>query len=53
MDNLDELVVDVAKGGGRVVRPVAVFENGLRFAFVADPEDNQLELVDPSARAAT
>lgn len=46
VSNLDELVGDIEEAGCTILVPVTEFQPGARFAFVRDPEGNQIELLD-------
>jgi lactoylglutathione lyase len=48
VSNLDEVVADVEAAGCETLIPVTEFQPGARFAFVADPEGNRIELLDVS-----
>lgn len=43
--DLDGAIASVTAHGGTLVRPAGVSEGGLHFAFVTDPDGNQIELV--------
>jgi predicted enzyme related to lactoylglutathione lyase len=42
--NLDEAIAAVTANGGTLLRPAAT-SGSLRFAFVTDPDGNQIELI--------
>ena len=44
--NIDELVDEIGSAGCEIIIPVTEFQPGARFAFVADPEGNRIELLD-------
>jgi predicted enzyme related to lactoylglutathione lyase len=43
--DLDKAVASVTANGGTLMRPPAVSGEGLHYAFVKDPDGNQIELV--------
>jgi lactoylglutathione lyase len=46
VSNLDEVVAEVEAAGCEILIAVTEFQPGARFAFVADPEGNRIELLD-------
>lgn len=51
VSNLEEVVADVVAAGCVIAIPITEFQPGARFAFVEDPEDNRIELLDIAALA--
>jgi lactoylglutathione lyase len=51
VSNLEEVVDEVAAGGGTIAIPITEFQPGARFAFVQDPEGNRIELLDVAGLA--
>jgi predicted enzyme related to lactoylglutathione lyase len=47
VDNLDKAVESAKAAGGTLLRPPGKSGEGLNFAFVKDPDGNQIELVMP------
>jgi len=43
--NMDTAIESVKAGGGTLLRPPTRFGEGLSFAFVKDPDGNQIELI--------
>jgi predicted enzyme related to lactoylglutathione lyase len=43
--NLDKAIESAKAAGGTLLRPAAISGEGLHFAFVKDPDGNQVELV--------
>ncbi len=46
VDNLDELLAQLRKGGVEVVKGPEIHENG-KFAWIMDPDGNKVELWEP------
>ena len=44
--NLDKAIASVTVSGGALTRPPGVSAEGLHFAFLTDPDGNQIELVE-------
>ena len=44
--SLEQAIESVTKNGGKVMRPPNKSAEGLNFAFVTDPDGNQIELVN-------
>ncbi len=43
--NLDKAIESVKANGGKLMRPVSKSGEGLSYAFVTDPDGNQIELL--------
>jgi len=46
--NLDQAIESAKANGGTLMRPASKTKDGLGFAFVKDPDGNQIELVTPA-----
>jgi predicted enzyme related to lactoylglutathione lyase len=44
--DLEKAIASVTKHGGKLLRPAAKSAEGLNFAFVTDPDGNQIELLN-------
>lgn len=48
--SLEKAIESVKANGGTLMRPPAVSGEGLRYAFVKDPDGNQIELLEATTR---
>ena len=51
--SLEKAIESVQANGGTLMRPAAKSGDGLRYAFLKDPDGNQIELVEATKSPST
>jgi predicted enzyme related to lactoylglutathione lyase len=49
VNNLPDAIAACSTRGGRVVHPLSCYDGDVYYAFVADPDGNEIELAGPIA----